>query len=191
MDVVKLPGCAVIFVCSSHSFTRTVHALMFFPFRNHPPSRAMQTQIHWDCLSVVAGVCSQDKLLDPSTVTNMHTITPNVGCVTTGLPADARSLVQRARQEAADFQYKVGFSVWQAPVLVGGWRLVLLSGSYSCIILLHTLSLCSCLECWVGFPSFAGSLATKCLFLASLGVWRPWPRSRLRWQAQGPLVSVL
>eukprot|EP00275_Glaucocystis_incrassata_P001505 EC123136.1.p2 GENE.EC123136.1~~EC123136.1.p2 ORF type:complete len:121 (+),score=9.40 EC123136.1:55-417(+) len=48
-----------------------------------------------------------DKLLDPTSVTSMCRITDFIGCVETGMIADARAQVQRARQEAAEFRYRV------------------------------------------------------------------------------------
>jgi hypothetical protein len=36
----------------------------------------------------------QDKLLDPISVTNMHTVNANLGCVTCGLNPDAKNLVR-------------------------------------------------------------------------------------------------
>ncbi len=50
-----------------------------------------------------------DALTDPEYLTNIYNITPSVGCIITGLPADGRSLVIRARQIAADFQDKNGY----------------------------------------------------------------------------------
>ncbi|CEO95269.1 Proteasome subunit alpha type [Plasmodiophora brassicae] len=52
-----------------------------------------------------------DKLLDPASVTHMFHITPKIGVVVTGLIADAKALVNRARQEAANFQYANGYEI--------------------------------------------------------------------------------
>jgi 20S proteasome subunit alpha 1 len=51
---------------------------------------------------------AQDKLIDPSSVTNLHKISDKLGCCATGMNADARSQVQKARQEAADFRCAAG-----------------------------------------------------------------------------------
>ncbi|KAL9658751.1 hypothetical protein ABK040_005906 [Willaertia magna] len=52
-----------------------------------------------------------DKLLKPETVTNVFKLTDHIGCIMTGRIADARVLVQRARQEAAKFEFTFGYAI--------------------------------------------------------------------------------
>lgn len=52
-----------------------------------------------------------DKLLDPSTVSHLFTITENIGCVMTGMAADCKYQVERARYEATNWKYKYGFEI--------------------------------------------------------------------------------
>jgi 20S proteasome subunit alpha 1 len=54
---------------------------------------------------------TQDKLIDPSSVSFVYKLSPSVGCVMTGSIADARASVDRARAEAAEFRYKYGYEM--------------------------------------------------------------------------------
>ncbi|CAG9764619.1 unnamed protein product [Ceutorhynchus assimilis] len=52
-----------------------------------------------------------DKLIDAKTITHLYQLTDNVGCVMTGMLADSKSQVQRARYEAANFKYKNAYEM--------------------------------------------------------------------------------
>lgn len=52
-----------------------------------------------------------DKLIDPQSVTRVFKVTKFIGILVTGSPADARSIVQNARQQAAEFRFKFGYEI--------------------------------------------------------------------------------
>ncbi|KAG6481750.1 proteasome subunit alpha type-6 isoform X1 [Zingiber officinale] len=62
-------------------------------------------------LVFLVGISMQDKLLDQTSVTHLFPITNYLGLLATGMTADARSLVQQARNEAAEFRFKWGYEM--------------------------------------------------------------------------------
>jgi len=64
-----------------------------------------------DCCVIITQKKVPDKLIDPETVTHMYKITEHIGCCITGMSADGRAKVQRARFEAAEFKYKYAYEI--------------------------------------------------------------------------------
>lgn len=52
-----------------------------------------------------------DKLMDKDYTTHLYNLSTNIGCVTTGLHADSRALVYRAREIASKFKDKNGYEI--------------------------------------------------------------------------------
>ncbi|KAG7013980.1 Proteasome subunit alpha type-6 [Cucurbita argyrosperma subsp. argyrosperma] len=64
-----------------------------------------------DSVCVVTQKKVPDKLLDQTSVTHLFSITKYLGLLATGITADARSLVQQARNEAAEFRFRYGYEM--------------------------------------------------------------------------------
>lgn len=64
-----------------------------------------------DTVCVVSQKKVPDKLIDPASISNMYSVTKFIGIAVTGLTADSRSIVQDARQRAADFRFKYGYEI--------------------------------------------------------------------------------
>ncbi|XP_019453614.1 PREDICTED: proteasome subunit alpha type-6-like [Lupinus angustifolius] len=64
-----------------------------------------------DSVCVVTQKKVPDKLLDQTSVSHLFPITKYLGLLATGMTADAKTLVQQARNEAAEFRHKWGFEM--------------------------------------------------------------------------------
>jgi len=64
-----------------------------------------------DAVVMVTQKKMPDKLMDRDFITHLYHITKNIGCVTTGMSADARALIFRAREIAAKFADKNGYEI--------------------------------------------------------------------------------
>merc|ERR1712113_100684 len=52
-----------------------------------------------------------EKLMEKNFGTHLYNITPNIGCVMTGMTADARALVYKSREIASKFKDKNGYEI--------------------------------------------------------------------------------
>ncbi|KAJ4831682.1 hypothetical protein Tsubulata_042312 [Turnera subulata] len=64
-----------------------------------------------DSVCVVTQKKVPDKLLDQTSVTHLFPITKYLGLLATGMTADAKTLVQQARNEAAEFRFRYGYEM--------------------------------------------------------------------------------
>ncbi|CAD5318199.1 unnamed protein product [Arabidopsis thaliana] len=64
-----------------------------------------------DSVCVVTQKKVPDKLLDQSSVSHLFPVTKYLGLLATGMTADSRSLVQQARNEAAEFRFQYGYEM--------------------------------------------------------------------------------
>lgn len=64
-----------------------------------------------DSVVVVTQKKIPDKLMDKDFTTHLYNITENIGCVETGMSADARALVYRAREMAAEFKDENAYEI--------------------------------------------------------------------------------
>ncbi|GAU39180.1 hypothetical protein TSUD_372800 [Trifolium subterraneum] len=64
-----------------------------------------------DSVCVVTQKKVPDKLLDQTSVTHLFAITKYLGLLATGISADARTLVQQARNEAAEYRFRYGYEM--------------------------------------------------------------------------------
>ncbi|KAB1218338.1 Proteasome subunit alpha type-6 [Morella rubra] len=64
-----------------------------------------------DSICVVTQKKVPDKLLDQTSVSHLFSITKYLGLLATGMTADARTLVQQARNEAAEFRFRYGYEM--------------------------------------------------------------------------------
>eukprot|EP01084_Bolivina_argentea_P317368 550242_1 len=78
-----------------------------------------------------------DRLIDPSSVTSLYKITENIGCLMSGMTADAHAAVQRLRYEAHEFHFKYGYDI---PVATLAKRIADISQVYTQQASLRTLA---------------------------------------------------
>lgn len=60
---------------------------------------------------LVASKKVPDKLMNPADLTNMYTLTKNIGLLAMGRASDCRTIVQKAREFAHEFTYQNGYEI--------------------------------------------------------------------------------
>ncbi|CAI9779868.1 unnamed protein product [Fraxinus pennsylvanica] len=76
-----------------------------------PEGRLFQVEYAFKAVKAAGITSIGDKLLDQTSVTHLFPITKYLGLLATGMTADARTLVQQARNEAAEFRFKYGYEM--------------------------------------------------------------------------------
>ena len=64
-----------------------------------------------DSVCVVTQKKVPERLIDPTSVTNIYEITPKIGAVMTGMSPDSKAMVSRIRYEANQFEYNYGYTM--------------------------------------------------------------------------------
>jgi 20S proteasome subunit alpha 1 len=62
-----------------------------------------------NCVAVCIEKKVDDRMIDPSTVSNIFRVTPEVGVMMTGREADGRAWITKLKKEAYDFLNENGF----------------------------------------------------------------------------------
>ena len=63
-----------------------------------------------------------DRLVDPTSVTNLYKVTEYLAVLMTGAPADCRTQATRLRYEAAEFKFQYGYARPPRPAHAAGGR---------------------------------------------------------------------
>lgn len=66
---------------------------------------------HRDGCMVLTQHRTHDNLAKAETLTNLYALAPHIGCCVTGRAPDGKAVINRAREEAADYEYKWGVPI--------------------------------------------------------------------------------
>lgn len=111
-----------IFVGDEHGYSNYDHHISIFS----PQGRLYQMEYAFKAASSATGLTGvavrgkdsavvvtqkkvPDRLIVPRSVTSVSNVTEKIGCLCTGMVADCKAQIQRARYEAADFAFQYGY----------------------------------------------------------------------------------